>query len=258
MSLESNHPAVAPTAPNQKEEMSNQEASWHSHVAGQRATAEATDEGANPSAIQALINASDGGLRVGGLVLRPATKGTVFTLQEIAKAFASYADVQRIPSIDRTILEDNIAIVVFVDALRAHQRFVAQGITALIKDADALQWKVNMRDAVRIQKYVMEQMQVMQSITGPSADEDSPGKHMPETPAGASLEINAQPQVMTSPSSNGSWPTTGSASLPPSGNSPLPQQLPSSPPTMNDAAETPAQTTPPAPASEPGTAPAHG
>jgi hypothetical protein len=204
--------------------MSRQEASWHEHVAGQRASAAARQTGADPAALDAVARATMGPVVIAGLTLRPASEGTFITLRKCAAMFAAHADALGLPHAtspqnpgERELYELGLASLVFADARRVFRALTAGQLPALMEEAMELIFGLPLADRVALSLHIETQMAEINRLSGAAATDATPGKPEPTAspepipPPPAPGHWPARPNPPTappSPPSNGSWPNT--------------------------------------------------
>jgi hypothetical protein len=200
------HPPL-PTRP----EMSLQEASWHEHLAGMRATDAARTQGEDPAAIHALATATAGAITIGHHTLRPASQGTIWTLQRLAREWAAYAAAHAIPASGdptapgtREIIELGLSTLAFCDARTCWQALDRGDLPALITRAEALMWDTPLAEQLALQAHFTAQMDQLKAFT-PQEEDTPPGKPMPPAPpaTGSSPASQIPPPATPSPPSNG-------------------------------------------------------
>lgn len=165
-----------------KPEMSKTEASFHEAVAGQRASAEAKKQGCDPAALDALAGATMGPVKIGHIVLKPASEGTFITLRKIATMFQKHADALGMPHSDdeaspgeRELIELGLASLVFSDSRRVFRELNIGNLPALMNEALDLIFELPLETQVRLKHHIEKQMQEIDRLSGASATE-KPGK----------------------------------------------------------------------------------
>ena len=205
--------------------MSAQEASWHEHLAGMRAADAARAQGADPTATAALASSTAGETVIANRKLAPASQGTVWTLQRMAREFAAEADASRIPSGEngapgtRELLELGLATLVFCDARRCWKMLDGGRLADLIGEAETMMWEMPLTEQLALQKHFRAEMDRVRALAG--GEDDTPPGKLPET-AGASPATAIPPQEPALPPSNGSAPNIISHLKQPSGTSRFP------------------------------------
>lgn len=176
--------------------MSRHEASWHEHLAGMRAAEAARQQGGNPAAIAAVATATAGPTEIGGFLLAPATEGTIWTLQRLAREFRSWADALGMqPSADgaepgtREMLELGLSTLAFCDARATWKAMECGELESLIVRADAMIWETPVEILTKLETHFRREMQRIRNLT--PAAEDAPGKQ--ETAGGANGNSPAMP-----------------------------------------------------------------
>lgn len=161
--------------------MSRHEASWHEHLAGMRAAEAARKTGSNPAATDALATATAGPVEIGGFVLEPASRGTVWTLRRAAREFVAWANALGMPrSADdaelgtREMIELGLSTLIFCDARACWMDMETGKLEELIARADALMWTVPVDVITKLESHFRAQMHRISELT-PDA-EDTPGK----------------------------------------------------------------------------------
>lgn len=198
--------------------MSRQEASWHEHVAGQRAAAAARQTGADPAALDAVARATMGPVAIAGLTLRPASEGTFITLRKCAAMFAAHADATGLPHAtspenpgERELYELGLASLVFADARRVFRALTAGQLPALMEEAMEMIFGLSLADRVALSRHIETQMAEINRLSGAAATDATPGKPQPTPPPPDPGPWPARPNPPTeppSPPSSGSWPNT--------------------------------------------------
>jgi hypothetical protein len=195
-----------------KPEMCAQEASWHQHMAGMRASAEARKQGSNPAATAALATATAGPVRIGRFTLHPASEGTVWTLKRLAREFAAWADVLGMPSApeggelgSRELLELGLSTLAFADARGTWQRLELGQLEQIIVEAECLMFDTPVAELRQLEQHFQKQMQAIRDLT-PDA-EPAPKKPQPADGNGTSPATPIPAEATDSPSSNGSLPS---------------------------------------------------
>lgn len=129
----------------EKPKMSRQEASWHEHLAGMRATEKARQDGGNSGARNAVAAGTAGPVNIGGFDLYPPTEGTVWTLKRLAIEFAAWADALGMPVAaegelngTREMLELGLSTLAFCDARGTFLALECGRLDELIVRADSL------------------------------------------------------------------------------------------------------------------------
>jgi len=170
-----------------KPEMSAREASWHVHLAGMRASAEAKKKGGNIDAIEALASATAGPRMIAGMPIYPATEGTVFTLRRIAREFNAWADGIEMPRAGagqpnghRELLELGLSTLTFMDSLAVWTALDAEGIEPLIVRAETLIFRVEIEIQRQLEDHFTREMARISELSG--SDEGTPEKK-PTLPA---------------------------------------------------------------------------
>lgn len=170
----------------EKPPMSQTEASWHETQAGNRAKELAQQEGANPEAVNAVLDASTEPLTVAGFQLKPASQGTIFTLQAVARAFVTYAEKMGMESTGDTanpgeqeMYESALAGLIFADGRRVSQKLKTEGIEAVVAEADELIWNISLEDARLISEHSNNELRRSNLLSGAAeiSDADTLGKH---------------------------------------------------------------------------------
>jgi hypothetical protein len=166
-------------------EMSQQEASWHTHLAAMRAQETARNQGANPHAVDAFAAATAGPQMVHGFSLAPATEGTIWTLKRVAREFKAYADALGMPSAGpseedgtRELLELGISTLVFCDARQCFMDLEGGRLEAIIARADTLMWSIPLHVSRDLAEHFSREMQRIRNLT-PDDEATLPGK-LPE------------------------------------------------------------------------------
>lgn len=202
-------------------EMSQQEASWHTHLAAMRAQETARNQGANPHAVEALASATAGPLRLHGFDLFPATEGTVWTLKRVAREFKAWADSVGMPHAaegeedgTRELLELGISTLVFCDARKCFMDLELGNLHSVIARADQLMWQIPLQVSRDLAAHFSRQMGRIRDLT-PDEESATPGKPMAGN--GTSPAMPTPPVVPDSPPSSGSPPSMASPSQTPSG-----------------------------------------
>lgn len=200
--------------------MTAQEASWHEHLAGVRASEDARAEGSNPAAVTAFASATAGPVILAGRSLQPASQGTLWTLQRVAREFARWADANNLPaSLDphaapgtRELIELGLATLVFCDARHVWRQLDAGRHADLFAAAEEMMWAMPLPEQLQLQAHFRSQMDAISALSG-DAEEDTPEKKLPPAP----LPSPAMPTPLPAPASP---PSSGSV---PSMESPFPK-----------------------------------
>lgn len=211
-----------PPAADQRPEMSRQEASWHTHTAGQRAATAAQAQGADPTAIAAVATATAGTIEIAGRRLQPVGQGTVWTLQRIAREFEAYAaehglvsspDPENSPG-TRELIELGITTLVFIDSRRVWRELDAGRLADLMEEAESLMWQTPLPEQLALQGWFRKQMDIVKQLTG---GEEEPASTKKPSQDGVSAEMPIPPPAKESQPSSGLSQNTQSPSPPPSG-----------------------------------------
>jgi hypothetical protein len=203
-------------------EMSQQEASWHTHLAAMRAQETARNQGANPHAVAAFATATAGPVTIAGYTLHPASQGTVWTLKRVATDFTAWADRLGIPTATtpespgtREMLELGLTTLVFCDSRQCWIDLETGKLEQLISRADAMIWNVELTDLLALQTHFQTQMARIGALSG---EEEAPGKPQPQPAAsGPSPVMPIPPRATESPLVNGWQRNTPPPSPPLSG-----------------------------------------
>lgn len=189
-------------------EMTAQEASWHEHLAGVRASEDARAEGSNPAAVTAFASATAGPVILAGRSLQPASQGTLWTLQRVAREFARWADENNYTaSADpdapgtRELIELGLATLVFCDARHVWRQLDAGRHADLFASAEEMMWAMPLPEQLQLQAHFRAQMDAISALSGGS-EEDTPEKKLPQ----AASPLPAMPTLLpvpASPPSNG-------------------------------------------------------
>ncbi len=169
-----------------KPSITPQEASWHEQVAGLRAAEAARAHGSNPATTAALATATAGPVTIAGLALAPASQGTLWTLQRIAREFTAHADASaRYPAATdptapgtRELIELGLATLVFIDARGTWKLLDAAALTTLIARAEDLVWTLPLSHQIALQAHFRAEMDRIHDLAGPGEEEEPtpPGK----------------------------------------------------------------------------------
>lgn len=172
----------------EKPQMSAQEASWHEHLAGMRAKAEARKSGADPAAIYAVASSTAGTRIVAGYELKPANQGTVWTLQRVAKEFAEWANNIGMPEQGsaeepgtRQMLELGLTTLVFADPKGCWLAMDAGNLESLITQAESFIWDTSLEDQTELQNHFQKQMEVLAAL---NPSNEPPKKKQDQEPHG--------------------------------------------------------------------------
>lgn len=206
--------------------MSRQEASWHEHLAGMRATEKARSQGGNPAAIDAVAAATAGPVEIAGFLLQPASQGTIWTLKRVAREFTAWADSLGMPVSTnpdapgtREMIELGLATLIFCDSRQSWIELESGRLEALISRADALIWTVGINDLLALQNHFQVQMDRLGALT-PNDEETTPGKLNPAPVSGSLPDPATPPAAVDLPPSNGLPPSMPSLSPMPFGSPP--------------------------------------
>lgn len=228
MSTPNASPAFASHSASALPEMSQQEASWHEHLAGMRAAEAARSQGADPVAIAAFAAATAGPVAIAGRSLQQASQGTIWALQRVAREFAAWASDAGLASSANTdepgtreLIELGLATLVFSDARAVWRTLDTGDIGPLIAAAEDLMWELPLAEQLALQSHFRAEMDRIRSLSGGSQDE-APEKKTPAPAAGPSSAIATPPPAQAWPPSNGSSPNTASPLQMPCGAPPLP------------------------------------
>lgn len=206
--------------------MSAQEASWHEHLAGMRAAEAARNQGADPLAVTAFASATAGPVAIAGRQLQPASQGTIWALQRVAREFAKWADDAGVPESPdpeapgtRELIELGLATMVFCDARAVWRELDRGDIGPLIASAEDMMWDMPLSDQLALQSHFRAEMDRIRDLAGGSQQDQTPQKKTPPAPAsvGPSSATPIPRQAPASPPSNGSQANTESASPLPCG-----------------------------------------
>ena len=205
-------------------EMSAQEASWHEHLAGMRASDAARAQGADVTATDAFASATAGPVTIAGRPLQQATQGTIWTLQRVAREFSKWAESQGVsPAANpdepgtHELIELGLATLVFCDARVCWQLLDGGEIGLLIRRAESIVWEMPLADQIALQSHFAAEMDRIRSLSG-GATPDSKKNHQPQPmPHGLSSVTPILPPGPVSHPSSGSPPNTASPSPMPSG-----------------------------------------
>lgn len=202
MQTDPNHATTGPLP-----EMSRHEASWHEHLAGMRAAEAARAKGADPTAVEALASATAGPLQIGAFNIRPASQGTIWTLQRVAREWEKFASAHAIPASGdsaapgtRELIELGLATLAFCDARECWLALDRGEIAHLVEKADAMMWEIPVETQLKLQNHFQAEMARIGRLA--PGQEDAPGKP-PETPAGTSPASETPPPATASPPWNG-------------------------------------------------------
>jgi len=203
-------------------EMSRHEASWHEHLAGMRAAEKARAQGGNPEAIDAIASATAGPVEIGGFILQPASQGTVWALQRLAREFGDYADSIGLKASDdpaspgnRELIELGLATLVFCDSRECWMKLDAGQLFALIVRADEIMWSTPIETQIKLQAHFTSEMDRIHKLS--PGEEDALGKLQNPEESGILQGAEIPPAETVSPPVNGSVRNTESISEPPSG-----------------------------------------
>jgi hypothetical protein len=195
-----------------KPEMSRHEASWHEHLAGMRAAEAARKQGGDPEVITAIASATAGPLQIGPHTLRPASQGTIWTLQRVAREWQAYADARAIPASGdaqnpgtREMLELGLATLAFCDARETWRTLDRGELETLIARAEELMWETPADVQLALQAHFTREMERIGRL---APAEDTPAKKphpAPEMPTGSSPAAPIPAAATASPPANG-WP----------------------------------------------------
>lgn len=198
--------------PHLKPKITAAEASWHEHIAGQRAAEAARSQGANPDATAAVATATAGPAVIAGHTLQPASQGTVWALQRAAGMFEAWAEERNLqhspdPAAPgtRELLELGLTTIVFMHPRRAWLEMERGDFPALIARADALVWDLPLADAMSLREHFEREMATIRRLAG-EEDEDPAAKK--PRPDGLSAANPTPPPAEASPPSNGFAPNT--------------------------------------------------
>lgn len=178
----------------EKPQMSEQEASWHEHLAGMRAKAEARQSGADPLAMEAVATGCMGPVQVGRFTLRPASAGTRHTLRRIALEFVSWANALGIPKAAdhepngyREIIELGLSTLVFGDPLQTMIRLELGKLEELVLEAEAIMFDTPLEIQEQLERHFEKEMRRIKDLTRSEPEPQAKKKPDPEAP-GASNE----------------------------------------------------------------------
>jgi hypothetical protein len=162
-----------------------------------RAAEKARAQGGNPDSIEALATATAGPVEIGGFKLMPASQGTIWTLQRLAREFSAWADAVAMPAAaagapdgTRELLELGLSTLAFCDARGCWQEMEAGDLPRLIVRAEAMMFDVPVETSLRLEAHFRHQMERIRALN-PEAD-PMPGK----PPAG---ENGKSPEMQTPP-----------------------------------------------------------
>lgn len=194
-------------------EMSRHEASWHEHQAGLRASERARHTGGDQAAIAALATATAGPRQIGPHTLRPASQGTLWTLQRIAREFATYAETAQLPASGnpeapgtRELIELGLATLAFCDARDTWRALDRGDIAGLIEKAESLMWETPLETQMQLQNFFTGEMDRIKTLSPGDEEPKKPQPPQAETqPPGASPAMPTPPLDPPSPPANG-WP----------------------------------------------------
>lgn len=193
-----------------KPEISAQEASWIEHLAGMRARAAACKQGSNPEAVEALATATSGPVTIANRKLYPASQGTVWTLQRLAREFSNYADFHGLngtndPAVpgERELLELGLATLCFCNSRECWKRLELGKLEELILESEELMWSLPIEDQLALQAHFAKEMDRINRLS-PDA---SPGKFPPAPPNGNLQEMQTHAEGPEWPRSNGCAPS---------------------------------------------------
>lgn len=141
---------------------------------------------------------------VAGYELKPASQGTIFAMQEVAKKFEEYATEEEIQSSGdvenpgvQELLEVGLAVLVFADARRCYDVARNGGISDLRYEAEGIVWDLPIEVAMELSTHFSHEMSRVKELTG-EKEASQPGK--PQTSTGSLNNEKNPPQVTDSPS----------------------------------------------------------
>lgn len=195
-------------------EMSRHEASWHELVAGMRAADIARQQGCDPAATAALATATAGPRQIGQFTLRPASQGTLWTLQRIAREWQGFADLNKIPGTGdsanpgtREIIELGLATLAFCDARATWLALDRGDLAGLAARAEEMMFDLPIEIQMALQAHFTSEMDRIKALT--PGEEEEPKKPQPQpAAAGSSPAVPTPPAAAASPHANGSPPNT--------------------------------------------------
>lgn len=206
--------------PHLKPRMGAQEASWCEHIAGMRAAQAAREQGADPLAVRAVGTATAGPVVIAGHPIKPATQGTVWTLQRAARMFSSWADEAGMEASGdpenpgtREMLELGLTTLIFSDARSVWRALDAGGFPGVMHMAEAVIWDMPLEDSRALQTHFEAQMETIRRLAG----EEAPAPEKKPEAGGKSAAMPIPPEDADSPRWSGSPPSTESPSPMPCG-----------------------------------------
>lgn len=165
------------TAPDEKPEMSETEASFHGSIAGQRAAAAAREQGADPQALDSLARATIGDTAIGGITLKPASEGTFITLRKMAAMFQKRADELKLPHADdpespgeRELYELGLASLVFSDPRRVFRELNIGNLPSLMNEAMDLIFELPLAAQIALKNHIESCMAEIARLSGDGAE----------------------------------------------------------------------------------------
>lgn len=174
--------------------MSEQEASWHEHMAGMRAGESARTEGADPNAVAAVAAVTAGPVHIADLTLRPANQGTIWTLQRVGREFQNECARRRLSAETQDLLDTGLSLLIFQDARRVWRMLDAGQLATLFDEADALMWERSLETQAALKRHFRREMDRIAALTGDADEDATPGKPMQ---ASGALPATPPPQVQT-------------------------------------------------------------
>ena len=148
-----------------------------------RAAGEAARKiGSNPAATDALATATAGPVTVGGFILQPASRGTVWTLRRAAREFVAWANALGMPRAadadtelgTRELIELGLSTLIFCDSRACWISMEIGHLENLITRAEALMWDLPVETLAELEKHFREQMRRISELSSP--EEDTRGK----------------------------------------------------------------------------------
>ncbi len=195
--------------PVRRQEMSEQESSWHQHIAGMRAGDAARAQGADPAVVEAFAAATSGPAILAGRSLPPASQGTIWTLQRVAREFAAWADDVGLPHSanegepgTRELLELGLATLVFCDARSCWRMLDGHQLAELTQQAEDMMWEMPLPEQLALQAHFHGEMDRIRSLSGSN---DAAAEKKTQAP-----RVGTSSAIATPPPATASVPSSGS------------------------------------------------
>jgi hypothetical protein len=152
--------SVPVTAADPRPVMTEKELSFHKSQAGLRAAAQATENPSDPAAVDALMEAAAGPIRIGSVEMLPVTLGTLKALQAAQPLFTGQGE--GVDQLDDVCL----AILIFSNPIRCWSALRDGRGAELKAEADALAFRLSLSDLRRADAWINGQLTALAAASG--------------------------------------------------------------------------------------------